>query len=146
MNKKYIRLDDGNILFESINDIKNIKTANNIIDLLEQGDFVRIEFLSLRETKKITRLFEVEYVAPDRMYISLYNAHMNFTIYNGNFVEDEFTPVIKSLITNEKIKNIEYKLHNENDLNNTYNNAKYLTETSNQLVKKPKNNNKGHNS
>lgn len=138
MNKKYIRLDDGTILFESINDVNNIKTANNIIDLLEQGDFVRIDFFSLKENQIISRLFEVEYVAPDRIYISLYNAHMNFTIYNGNFVEDEFSPVIKSIITNEKINDIEYKLHNGNDLNSSYNNDNYLKESSNQLAKKSK--------
>ena len=110
--RNYTRTNDGVLKYIDAEET-NIKSTNNIIELLEQGDLVKIEFCPVVQNENITRLFEVDYVAPDKYYMSLVNAHMGFTICDGNFVEKEYNPEIKSIITREKLDSVEYKLENK---------------------------------
>lgn len=117
-NSIFVRFKDGEIL--KTNSIQPsifgnaVKCCDNIIDLLEIGDLVTIEYYSLRENKRVSRLFLVEYIWGDRHLFSLTNAHMTFAIRDNEFCEDDLSPVIKSIITKEKIENNKYDFVNEN--------------------------------
>ena len=140
---KYIRLNNGEILLtneidRSI-DLKDAKYCEKIIDLLEVGDLVKIEYFSLRYSKRVSRLFEVDLIQGDRELISLSNAHMDFIIEDGKFIEKYFEPVeptIISIITKEKLESIEFDFKDmeqlisrqSHSLNTLKDDAKHLTE------------------
>ena len=112
---KYIRLNNGEILLaneiDKITDLQDAKYYEKIIDLLEVGDLVKIEYFSLRYSKRVVRLFEVEDIFWDGNYISLINGHMNLSIVDGKFVEncyERVDPVILSVITKEKLESNEF--------------------------------------
>ena len=140
---KYIRLNNGEILLtneidRSI-DLKDAKYCEKIIDLLEVRDLVKIEYFSLRYSKRVSRLFEVDLIQGDRELISLSNAHMDFIIEDGKFIEKYFEPVeptIISIITKEKLESIEFDFKDmeqlisrqSHSLNTLKDDAKHLTE------------------
>lgn len=120
---KYIRLNNGKILstneIDKSIDLQDAKYCEKIIDLLEVGDLVKIEYFSLRYSKRVNRLFEVDLIQGDREIISLSNAHMDFIIEDGKFIEKYFEPVeptIISIITKEKLESIEFNFENKEEI------------------------------
>ena len=103
--RKYIRTVDGNI-------IENNELGLRIIDILMEGDLVRIEFYSPRQETRVERLFEVEGISNGRHYIQLSNSHCNFLIVDGNYLprDEELEPIITSIITVEKLESINHDL------------------------------------
>ena len=139
MDKQYIRLSNGDIIIneKDIMNYPNCKVSNNIIDLLEEGDLVIMEYTPVTPEVSITRLFEVENIIQNGSIISFSNSHINFMIKDGKFIDKESNPIIKSIFTKEKLNSIEFKFENRNDLN--IQSTRYSdSEESKQLVKKPK--------
>ena len=89
---------------------KDIEPSPNIIELFEEHDLVVIEYYSLRYNERVTRLFEVTF--KDSEYIHLSNAKCEFMLINGEFNkgDKQLTPIIKSIVTKERFKEMEYKL------------------------------------
>ena len=87
-----------------------IKTSPNIIDLIEVGDLIRIEYYSLRYEERVTRLFEVAF--KDKKYINLNNSKCDFMLIDGDFnkSDKELEPIIKSIVTKEQFSCMEYKI------------------------------------
>ena len=102
---KYVRLNDGEIFLanEFNNNQIDSKYCEDIMNLLEVDDLVRIEYFSPKEDKTVQKLFQVEFISDDKYYIVLKNAYMNFIINH-----EELNPTIKSIVTKEKIKKNEY--------------------------------------
>ena len=101
--KKYLRTIDGNF-------VEDNESGLRIYDLLKLGDLVKIEFYSLRYKKRVVRLFEVEYISPDRYCINLVNAHCQFVLTDGKFndIDMELLPVAISIMPVERLEDIEY--------------------------------------
>ena len=93
---------------EDTNQIKG--ASNNIIDLIEEGDLVRIEYFSLRYERRVTRLFEV--TSKSKTYTCLDNSKCSFMLINNEFSEEdkELSPIIKSIVTKEQFSSMEYKV------------------------------------
>lgn len=110
---KYIRTITGDILISNPDLEMCGKSSDNIVDLLEVDDFVRIEYYAPRGDKRVCRLFQVDSIIGDRDLICLECSHMNFTLCDNEFSANDiklYNPVIKSIITKEKISNAEYSL------------------------------------
>lgn len=117
-DSKYVRLNDGEIIYGNSIDINSnvLKRCDNIIDLLEIGDLVTIEYFSPRANKRISRLFQVDHIWGDRHFITLGNAHMSFSIMDNEFCDEELNPIIMSIITKEKLDSIRYDFNEEKGL------------------------------
>jgi hypothetical protein len=87
-----------------------IKSNPNIIDLFEEHDLVVIEYYSVRYKERVTRLFEVDY--KDKEFMTLKNAHCDFMLRNNEFNDEDkkLKPIIKSIVTHEQFKSMEYKV------------------------------------
>ena len=87
-----------------------INASYNIIDLIEVGDLLKIEYYSLRYNERVTRLFEVTY--KDERYINLSNAKCEFMLIENDFTESDkvLKPIIKSIVTKEQFESMEYKI------------------------------------
>lgn len=97
--------------YETLTDFANITNASyNIIDLIEVGDLLKIEYYSLRYEERVTRLFEVTY--KDERYINLSNAKCEFMLIENEFNkgDKELEPIIKSVVTKEQFEAIKYEL------------------------------------
>lgn len=118
----YYRTVNGEILLsaelnESI-DLTNAKSSNNIIDLLEAGDLIKIEYCPVASLKRITSLFLVSSIMWEGALINLDNTCMNLQILDGEFtckkgIYENVKPVILSVITHEKLESIEFNLDNK---------------------------------
>ena len=86
------------------------KFSPNIIDLIEVGDLIRIEYYSLRYEERVTRLFEVTF--KDKKYINLNNSKCDFMLIDGDFnkSDKELEPIIKTIVTKEQFSCMEYKI------------------------------------
>ena len=113
--KKVFQYDeqDNNPLFCTLNCYATMKgtiskSSYNIIDLIEVGDLLKIEYYSLRYEERVTRLFEVTY--KDERYINLSNAKCEFMLIENEFNkgDKELEPIIKSILTKEQFEQIEY--------------------------------------
>ena len=88
------------------NDI--LKYSKNIIDLIEDEDIVILEYKSPKYRERITRKFEVSKIDDD---IRFENSHCDFRCKVG---DKKITDMIcknikiKSIVTKEQFKNIEY--------------------------------------
>ena len=87
-----------------------IEKYGELIDLLEERDFVVIEYYSLRYKERVARLFEVDY--KDKEFMVLNNAHCEFMLKNNKFNDKDkkLKPIIKSIITKEQIESIKYEV------------------------------------
>ena len=87
-----------------------IKSSPNIIDLIEVGDLLKIEYYSLRYERRVERLFEVTFNEDN--YIALENTHCDFRIIDGEWLENdkELQPIIKSILTKERFLRMEYRI------------------------------------
>lgn len=91
---------------------KNIvKHRPNIIDLVEVGDLVEIEYHAPRYEERVTRLFEV---VNTNMHIVFRNVHCEliYTIANNEwaFGDKKLKPIIKGIVTKEQMEKIMYKV------------------------------------
>lgn len=107
---KYVRTITGDILIS--NPVLEMcgKASDDILDLLEVDDFVRIEYYAPRGDQRVCRLFQVDSIIGGYL-ICLECSHMNFTLCDNKFSDNDiklYNPVIKSIITKERIKSIEY--------------------------------------
>lgn len=86
------------------------KASYNILDLIEKGDLLEIEYFSLRYEKRVTRLFEVTY--KEGRFINLDNAKCQFMLIDNDWTDNdkELEPIIKSIVTKQQFSSIEYRL------------------------------------
>ena len=86
------------------------KASHNIIDLIEVGDLVRIEYYAERYKKRVTRLFEVTYKGGK--FINLDNAKCQFMLIDNDWTDNdkELEPIIKSIVTKEMFESMEHKV------------------------------------
>lgn len=100
------KIDNKNIMIYEVSLMgfgeKPIKASHNIIDLIELGDLVKIEF-----EKDDTNVFEV--VAIDKI-------NNEIGIFNNNF-EFDWVGIeqLKSIVTKEQFSSMEYKVGGKNE-------------------------------
>ena len=85
------------------------KVSENLIDIIEDEDFCKIEFYSPRYEKRGTRIFEVSKIDE---YITFENMHCDLFMINGEWSNNDkrLNPVIKEIYTKEMIESISYKV------------------------------------
>ena len=93
-----VKLNKGHIK-KYVNILK--EPSFNILDLIEEGDLLEIEYFSRRYKERVTRLFEITYL--DEKYITLDNSRCNFTLTNKDFSKGDkkLKPIIKRILTKE---------------------------------------------
>lgn len=84
--------------------------SENIIELLEVGDYVEIEYYSLRYEQRVKRIFEVDYRHNE--YLGLKNAYCDFMLVNNEFreIDRSLNPIIKSVVTKEQFDSVRYEV------------------------------------
>lgn len=82
---------------QSIAEKNILKHSKNIIDLIEDKDFVMLEYKSPKYRERIKRVFEISKIDD---YIDFKNAHCNFSCRNGD------KKIIDKICKNIKIKKI----------------------------------------
>lgn len=94
-------------------DLKQLKSSPNIIELFEEHDLVVMEYFSLRYNERVTRLFEVDY--KDKRFMTLKNSYADFMLENNEFNDNDkaLHPIIKSIVTHEQFERIQYNLESE---------------------------------
>ena len=102
--RKYARTDfgiveitPGKIIFDEI-----LNESNNLIDLLEEGDIIK-----LKDTKHYQ---EVLYIGEEKLYLSEFIYMSGLQKYKKEIEKD-----IEWIITHEQIKNIKYKVGKINE-------------------------------
>ncbi len=87
-----------------------IKSSPNILELLEEHDFITIEYYSLRYDERVERIFEVDY--KDNEFTTLKNAYCGFMLKNNEFNDNDkaLEPIIKSIVTKEQFSQMEYRI------------------------------------
>ena len=108
---KYIRLNNGDILYDPDieSTLENDNISGNVLNLLREGDLVKVEYYLNKYDERVTELFKVFLVSPDLSLVYLGNKHKFLHAHNGEFIESEYEPVIVSVITREKLDSIEFK-------------------------------------
>ncbi len=118
----YVRNNYGEILrtrgMELLNNYgqaeENVRYGVSLTQLLQVGDFVRIEYFESGHCwKKANELFRVEAIDSEHSLISLLNEHTSFTLVNDVFYETKCSPRIKSVITRENSECEEFVIDNE---------------------------------
>lgn len=86
------------------------KSSPNILELLEEHDFITIEYYSLRYDERVERIFEVDY--KDNEFTTLKNAYCDFMLKNNEFNDNDkaLEPIIKSIVTKEQFSQMEYRI------------------------------------
>lgn len=86
-----------------------VKHSPNLIDIIEDEDFCKIEFYSPRYEKRGTRIFEVSKIDE---YITFENIHCDLFMINGEWSNNDkrLNPVIKEIYTKEMMESISYKV------------------------------------
>lgn len=102
-----VKLNKGHIK-KYVNILK--EPSFNILDLIEEGDLLEIEYFSRRYKERVTRLFEITYL--DEKYITLDNSRCNFTLTNKDFSKGDkkLKPIIKRIITKEQLDSVAYRI------------------------------------
>lgn len=87
-----------------------VKASYDIEDILEEHDFVKIEYFSNRYSKRVERIFEVDYSINES--ICFENGYCRLNMYNGEWSnqDKELKPIIKSIVTKEQFEQIERKI------------------------------------
>lgn len=102
---------DKKVHYQNYLSQKNIlKASFDILDLIEEGDLIEIEYFSPRYKGRVTRLFEVAYL--DEKYITLENSRCDFMLTNKKFSkgDEELEPMIKRIITKEQLDSVAYRI------------------------------------
>lgn len=86
------------------------KASFDILDLIEEGDLLEIEYFSLRYEERVTKLFEVTYL--DKRNIVFENSVHYFILRNKEFSKKDkgLKPIIKRIITKEQLDSVAYKI------------------------------------
>lgn len=111
--------DDTYISFTEDNttlvDKSIIKSSPNILELLEEHDFITIEYYSLRYDERVERIFEVDY--KDNEFTTLKNAYCDFMLKNNEFNDNDkaLEPIIKSIVTKEHFSQMEYRVGSDKE-------------------------------
>lgn len=87
-----------------------LKHKPNIIDLVEAGDFIKIEYYVGKYRKRITRIFEVNKI-DNTLYFE--NTHMDFyyDLKKQEWMRAKgYNPKIITIVTNEQFKTMEYEV------------------------------------
>ena len=102
-----VKLNKGHIK-KYVNILK--EPSFNILDLIEEGDLLEIEYFSRRYKERVTRLFEITYL--DEKYITLDNSRCNFTLTNKDFSKGDkkLKPIIKRILTKEQFGSVAYRI------------------------------------
>lgn len=97
-------------LYSIIKTTDIVKHSKNIVDLLEDKDFARIEFYSPRYERRVTRIFEISRV--EEKYITFENMHCDLFMVDGKWGNHDarLKPIIKSILTHEQFAQMEYRL------------------------------------
>ena len=101
--KRYFYDEYGNNVIEN----SIVKHSPNLIDIIEDNDFCKIEFYSPRYKKRGTRIFEVSKIDE---YITFENMHCDLFMKNGEWGnhDKDLNPIIKELYTKEMMDSISY--------------------------------------
>lgn len=101
----------GEVTHIFIDDERITKHSPNIIELIEVGDLVEIEYLAPRYNERVTRLFEVEYT---NIHIAFKNTHCELMYALDNkewaFGDKKLKPIIKNIVTKEQFEKIMYRV------------------------------------
>lgn len=81
---------------------------SNLLDLIEIGDLVKIEYYVPKYHRRLTRLFEVEYKEND--WIRFCNSHCDLSIFNYKWIDKGMRPVIKSIVSKEQFESMEHRI------------------------------------
>lgn len=102
-----VKLNKGHIK-KYVNILK--EPSFNILDLIEEGDLLEIEYFSRRYKERVTRLFEITYL--DEKYITLDNSRCNFTLTNKDFSKGDkkLEPIIKRILTKDQLDSVAYRI------------------------------------
>jgi hypothetical protein len=97
---------------EMCSDLNKYEPTSNIIDLIEVGDIVELEYYVAKYRGRISRLFEIE-ITQD--YIFFENSHCDFTYAlakcERRFVQSKgYNVKIKSILTKEQIEQHSFKV------------------------------------
>lgn len=105
----YIIYDEDTFLFDDELKKYIAKHSPNIIDLIEDEDFCKIEFYSPRYEKRVTRIFKVSKIDE---YINFENFHCDLFMVNREWSlhDKRLNPVIKEVVTKEMMESISYKV------------------------------------
>lgn len=90
-----------------------IKHSPNIIDLIEENDFVEIEYYSNRYKERVSRIFEVDFINENRD-VCFENGHCRLNMIYGEWSNQDklLNPIIKSIVTKEMFSSVEYRVEN----------------------------------
>lgn len=102
---------DKKVHYQNYLSQKNIlKASFDILDLIEKGDLLDIEYFSPRYEERVTNLFEVTYL--DRHNMVFENSMYYFTLKDKEFLKSgkALKPVIKRIITKEQLDSVAYRI------------------------------------
>ena len=89
-----------------------VKHSFNIIDLIEKGDFVKLEYYVAKYKKRITRFFEISKI-DGWQFVGLENEHCHFTydLEKNRWLDGKgYNPKIKSIVTKQQMEAMEYEV------------------------------------
>lgn len=95
-----------------INDFEVIKHSSNILDLIEKGDFVKLEYYVAKYKKRITRFFEISKI-DGWQFVGFENEHCHFTydLEKNRWLDGKgYNPKIKSIVTKQQMEAMEYEV------------------------------------
>ena len=114
-NSKYIRFKSGEII--SVNNFDDsiyecdFNHSDNILNLFEVNDLVKIKYLNIEELFIVTNIND--------NIIKMQNRFNCFIIKDNEFINKEINPIITAIIPKERIKSIEYPLEEKYTLSST---------------------------
>lgn len=87
------------------------KHSKNITDLIEENDFVEIEYYSNRYKERVSRIFEVDFINKNRD-VCFENGHCRLNMFYGEWSNQDklLNPIIKSIVTKEQFNSIKYEV------------------------------------
>ena len=102
-----VKLNKGHIK-KYVNILK--EPSFNILDLIEEGDLLEIQYLSRKYVERVTDLFKV--IHSDEKYKIFSSSPRNFRIKNNEFSgrDQMVDPIIKRIITKEQLDSVAYRI------------------------------------
>lgn len=106
----YCTKNDNGYYFDEVSKKMIEKASFDILDLIEEGDLLEIEYFSLRYEERVTKLFEVTYL--DKRNIVFENSVNYFILRNKEFLKKDkgLKPIIKRIITKEQLDSVAYRI------------------------------------
>lgn len=105
-----VRVDCDKFITYKSNHNEITKISPNIIDLIEEHDFVEIEYYSNRYEERVSRIFEVDFI--NNRDVCFENGYCRLNMFYGEWSNQDklLNPVIKGIITHEQIESNKYKV------------------------------------